>query len=202
MFRFSLAGLLFLVLWAALGCAALVQGGDAWRQTMVTATVSLLLGATLAAIVWRGTRRIAAAGFALFGWVYLILSFVSVLELRSDLLTEKAVSALYQVVHGRDNAASADQVWQSLSYSADGKLLVAGAGGEVRLFDVATGIPIAGSGRGSVAYDDFADMAHALWAVLVACLGGILARGLAGLPDRQTRADANAPVVGDDVAGE
>ncbi len=77
--KFSLASLLFLVLIAALGCAALVNANDTWRQSMVTLVLSVLLIATLAATVNRS--RAFALGFAVAGWIYLLLVFVPVIGL-------------------------------------------------------------------------------------------------------------------------
>ena len=68
--KFSLATLLLWILLAALGCAALVNSNDTWRQAMVTLALSVLLIATLAAAVNRS--RVFALGFAVAGWIYLL----------------------------------------------------------------------------------------------------------------------------------
>jgi hypothetical protein len=192
MFRFSLAALLLFVLFAAVGCAALVNGGELWRQAMVTATVVLLLTATLAAVVWQGERRTAAAGFAVFGWAYLVLTFVSALQLRSDLLTDKAVASLYPMMHGTNQTAGE---WRDMvvAFSPQGEM-IANVDGTVRLWDGVSGQSLrAGQVLTSVStstpsYEDFADIGHALWAVLAACLGAAIARGLAAMPARQRQA--------------
>ncbi len=72
--KFSLAALLLLILLVAVGCAALVDANDTWRQTTVTLALSVLLIATLAATVNRS--RAFALGFAVAGWIYLLLAFI------------------------------------------------------------------------------------------------------------------------------
>ena len=104
MIRFSLATLLLAVLFAAIGCAALVNANDLWRQTIVTATVAALVVATLAAVVRQGRSRVFALGFALTGWIYLVLVFVSAFGLRDDLLTDKAVTWLFATIHGEQTS--------------------------------------------------------------------------------------------------
>ena len=106
MFRFSLAALLAIVTMAAVGCAALVEATDVWRQATLTLTVLILLTAALVALVGRGQRG-AAVGFALFGWSYLVLAFVSGLGLRDDLLTDKSITWLFEAIH-QDVVASRD----------------------------------------------------------------------------------------------
>jgi hypothetical protein len=178
MFRFSLAGLLIFVLLAAVGCAALVKAGELWRQVIITAAVLVFLTATLAAVVWQGERRFAATGFAVFGWAYLILTFVSALGLRNDMLTDKAVASLYTAMYG-----SRQESRQIIAYSPDGRVVVENYDASLQLWDAAgqtfrSGQLLAKIASGPPNYEDFADIGHALWAMLIAGLGAVLARGL------------------------
>jgi hypothetical protein len=72
--RLSIAGLLALVALAATGLAALRSASDLWAAAMFTATLGALGAATIVAMQGRGPRRTRAAGFALAGWGYLLLS--------------------------------------------------------------------------------------------------------------------------------
>ncbi|MBW3595727.1 MAG: hypothetical protein KY475_00465 [Planctomycetes bacterium] len=174
MFRFSMAALLALVSFAAVGCAALIKSNELWRQTTITLTIGVLLTATLAAIIGRADRRGVATGFALYGWAYILLSFVSPLGLRDDLLTNKSVAWLYQMAHENDSAVQASSPQPAIVYSLDGRLVVQGSGDAVRLWDAASRQQIvAGS---VVSYENFGDIGHSLWAIIVACLGAIAAR--------------------------
>ena len=67
MLRFSLASLLSVVLFAAVGCAALANATELWRQAIITLTVLTLMAVSLAAIAWRGNSGHFAVGFAVTG---------------------------------------------------------------------------------------------------------------------------------------
>ncbi len=157
--KFSLASLLFLVLIAALGCAALVNANDTWRQSMVTLVLSVLLIATLAAAVNRS--RAFALGFAVAGWIYLLLVFIPVVDLRDDLLTDKGVRWLYTAIH--DEVAHESNQW-SVTSIPDGRTLATA---------------FIKPKTQTVQFKNFADIGHALWGLLVACLGGAVAGFLA-----------------------
>jgi hypothetical protein len=188
MFRFSLAALFLFMLLAALGCAALAQGGELWRQAVVTLAVMLLLASTLAAAVCRGELRSAAAGFAVFGWGYLLVAFIPVLELRDDLLTEQGVSRLYAALY----VAEPLQV-QIVALSPQGNATPVNTDGTVRVweasgqtFDINT--VVTESPYQPPSYEDFAGISHALGAILIALLGAALARKLAVIPARRREA--------------
>jgi hypothetical protein len=71
--RISVAGLLGLVAVIAIGIASLRFATVAWTTAATTVTVGVLLAAVLGVIYLRGAARAFCVGFALFGWVYLIL---------------------------------------------------------------------------------------------------------------------------------
>ncbi len=71
--RLTIAGLLLLIAACALGAAALKNPTVLWAQLMLTLALTSLLLATLAAIVGRGDRSFAI-GFAVLGWIYLLLA--------------------------------------------------------------------------------------------------------------------------------
>ena len=71
--RISLASLLGIVAVAGLGLAGLKSATVLWTTAATTVTLGLLLAAVLGAALLRGAERAFWLGFALFGWVYLLL---------------------------------------------------------------------------------------------------------------------------------
>ncbi len=163
--KFSLATLLFLVLLAAVGCAALINANETWRQSMVTLAVSAVLIATLGAAVNRS--RAFALGFAVAGWIYFVLVFVPACGLRGDLLTDQAVRWLFTTIH--DEKVPDQGVFKNPLFSS----------GYVRriesLPDGSTWIPNFNAVNVKNATAPFTDIGHALWTLIVACLGGAVA---------------------------
>lgn len=98
--QFSLRSLLFVVVIAAVGCAALVYPTEMWRQVVVTMTVLLLTFSTLAAVFAQGRLRVCSGGFALAGWLYFLLVFSSPFGTREYLLTTDLLEVLGEAIHG------------------------------------------------------------------------------------------------------
>ena len=71
-FRISLASLLGIVAVIAMGLAGMVSASSLWTTAAATVTPRLLLSAVLAARLLTGIDRAFWAGFALFGWSYLL----------------------------------------------------------------------------------------------------------------------------------
>ncbi|MGZ3413087.1 MAG: hypothetical protein ACXWNX_04645 [Isosphaeraceae bacterium] len=88
--RFSIASLLLVVLFVAVGFAALRESNETWNSGVFTLTLAALLISILLAIHRTESRRAFWIGFALFGWIYLGLSLVPSIEYR--LLTTKKLS--------------------------------------------------------------------------------------------------------------
>ncbi len=72
-YRISLATLLAIVAVVALGMAGMVSSSRFWTAAAATVTLAMLLAAVLAAGLLSGIDRAFWTGFALFGWVYLLL---------------------------------------------------------------------------------------------------------------------------------
>ena len=72
-FRISLAALMAIIGVIALGLAGMVSASTFWTASAATVTLALLLAALLSARLSDGTDRAVSAGFALFGWTYLLL---------------------------------------------------------------------------------------------------------------------------------
>lgn len=197
MIRFSLATLFLAVLFAAIGCAALVNANELWRQTMVTATVTALVIATLAAVIWQGQSRVFALGFAVTGWIYLVLVFVSVFGLRNDLLTDKAVVSVYTAIHGEPTL---QQQWvQTMAVSTSrARLRTASNNGIIGLLNLSNRRRVgAAGGAQQVEFQDFADISHSLWVIVVACLGGVVARTLSRVKRQERESPSAKEKVGD-----
>ncbi len=74
-FRFSIGGLMGLVLYAALAFGALRVGDDAWATGLVTAFLVLLAASLVALAVGRAERRPFWAGFVAFAGIYALAAF-------------------------------------------------------------------------------------------------------------------------------
>src|SRR5262249_46537358 len=73
--QFSLAGLMAVVLFIALGFAALLNATALWASVLFMFTVALMSAAILGAIACRGKTRMTWVGVGIFGWVYLGIAF-------------------------------------------------------------------------------------------------------------------------------
>jgi hypothetical protein len=73
--QFSLRWLLGLTALVALACTALINASDTWAMLLHSSLLASLLVAVLRAAYRRGAVRAFWVGFALFGWVYLILVY-------------------------------------------------------------------------------------------------------------------------------
>lgn len=74
-FSLSIAGMMALILIAAIGFAALRGGTVLWASVTFSVVVTMLSAAVLGACAARGPERITWIGFAFFGWVYLGAAF-------------------------------------------------------------------------------------------------------------------------------
>src|SRR5271157_2220571 len=97
--RFSIASLLLVVLFVAVGFAALRESNETWTSGVFTLTLAALLISILLAVHRTESRRAFWIGFALFGWTYLGLSLVPSIE--SGLMTTKALAYPDSKVPGR-----------------------------------------------------------------------------------------------------
>jgi hypothetical protein len=91
-FRFTIAGLLTVVVFVAVGFAALREATDFWDSATFTLTVAALLVSILLAVHRARTKRAFWLGFAVFGSAYLVLTLLPSTEPR--LLTTRAMDYL------------------------------------------------------------------------------------------------------------
>ena len=97
--RFTIASLLVVVLFLAVGFAALRESSDLWDSGLFSLTLGVPLISVLLAIHSTESRRAFWLGFAVFGWIYLGLTLVPHVESR--LITTRALTQLDSKVPGR-----------------------------------------------------------------------------------------------------
>jgi hypothetical protein len=182
--RFNIASLLRIVLFLAVGFAALREAGDLWEGGLFTLTVCVLLLSILLAVHCREGRRAFWIGFALFGWVY--LGFTLVPSIDERLATTKALLYLDSKVPGRSlgvfkvhftgagSGVTGNSV-QSVAFSPDGSRVVVDHRGVLRLWDTATG-RLLGGWSGTT--ENRVRIGHSLLALLAGWFGAALSRRL------------------------
>lgn len=193
-FRFSIAGLLGVVSFIAVALAALRASTAAWDGCLLGLALAVLLTATLLAVHRTHHKRAYWLGFVLFGWTYLVASFVPPVESRSPttkglaylesrLPSEEAVSTvLYRMLGDPADSGSPLPVVPDLTD--------AGAADWAYTWRL-TGAALPGSAS---THENFVRIGHSLLALVVALIGGILSRWMydkndvqmAGVNDLQT----------------
>jgi hypothetical protein len=183
-FRFTIGGMLALVVFLAVSIAALREATDLWDSGVFTAALGVLLAAVLLAVHRTGRQRAFWLGFALFGWAYLAASLVPPAEAR--LLTTKGLAYPDSKVPGRTFAYSVNIRWpnpgkgntvQALAFTPDGSDLATNQQGVVRFWNATTGVLLAGP-DGTTA--SFVRIGHSILALLLGFAGGRLSRWLSG----------------------
>lgn len=188
MLRYSLGSLFLVLLYLSVGCAALVNSSGVWPQAAVTLTIAILVLFSLAAVFWDQRRRVFAIGFSATGWLYFLLVFSSVTNVRPYLLTESATNWLFTAIHG-DQAGPHGVAWET----------VVSTGGPARVQRVVYAAPVrvppplpptgyanspapgyapAVARAIPVDYYSFGSIGHSLWAVIAAFIGGVTAQAL------------------------
>jgi hypothetical protein len=183
-FRFKIANLLVVVLFFAVGFAALRESNEIWDSGLFSLTLGVLLISILLGVHRVEARRAFWFGFALFGLSYLGLSVVPSLESR--LITTKALAYLDSKMPGRSlgtftfrvsatgSGAPSNQI-QNVTFTADGTQLTTSSQGQVKIWDAATG-RLLGGWSGTT--ENFVRIGHSLIALLASWLGGLLSRRL------------------------
>lgn len=97
--RISIAGLLALVVLFALGFAALRYASASWAAATTMTALGVLLASILGA--WTGRDRVFWTGFALFGWGYAVLNYVSWLDatFKPQPIVLNLLDDLYPLLH-------------------------------------------------------------------------------------------------------
>jgi hypothetical protein len=182
--RFNIASILGVILFLAVGFAALRESNDYWDSGLFTLTLGVLLVSILLSIHRSQAKRALWIGFALAGWSYLGLSLVPSIESR--LLTTKGLAYLDSKVPGRPSGVtnlllsaigsggSANQI-QNVAFTVDGTKPATPSQVVVKVWDTATGKILSGW---SGTTDNFMRIGHSLCALVAASLGGQLSRRL------------------------
>jgi len=100
--RFSIGGLMGLVLVIALGLVGLKQANTIWASTFFTVTLVALVISVLNAIQTRERSRVFWVGFAVSGWIYFLCAFGLGSESGAatpQVLTEKLLDQLLPLFH-------------------------------------------------------------------------------------------------------
>jgi hypothetical protein len=190
--------LLLFLLAASIGCAALANANQLWQQAAVTVTVSVLLLAPLAAIYLTKSARPFALGFSIAGWIYFLLAFSSVLNVRGYLLTDTGSEMLLAAMHD-------EQLAQRAVVTFNGPI----GARSVQLISVPPPLPATKSAPTlptpawqpapspmysvvpaaypaplpapalTIDAQAFRNVAHSLWTLIAGCIGGVLAQLLA-----------------------
>jgi hypothetical protein len=222
--RFSLKQLLIWMALIAVGCVALRSANTTWVSSLLGLTL-LILGASLLFALYRdGQSRAYWIGFAMIGWLYLVVllygwsldlnspgSWGNPLrpdELVTSRVTHKCYAWLYppQAVQapmggsmgpgmgGMGMGGMAMNSGEGMSgYAGSG--MMGGPGG---MSGMSGGMPpggMMGTGTMMVAapgpsQQDFTNVAHSLWALLLATCGGWLATWLFATRERSRPATA------------
>lgn len=214
MLRYSLTTLFLILVYVCIGSAALANATGIWPQVAVTISVTILLMFTLAAICWKERARYFALGFSITGWTYFLLIFTSVLNVRSYLLTDTAVNLLFTAIH-QDQPASNYQIVVQTVQTPNGmattKMLRLPRNVTPPPAPTATlpsPSPYYYSARAAytapvtapptVDSVSFSNIGHSLWAVLLACIGGVVAQVLYARSKRRGTNESSGVQVGQD----
>ena len=114
-FRFSVAGLMAVMIPIALGLAALHEATQVWVNIVFNLVVAALLAATYQAKRQKGVAGAWWAGFASFGWAQLVLGLVGnswgqSFSISPDLVTQEITGRLASLLEP-DNSAAAVKTW-------------------------------------------------------------------------------------------
>jgi hypothetical protein len=184
--RFTILGLMGLILGLAVSIAALRNADDQWAGALLLTTALLIGAAALGAVYHSGRRRAARLGFAVFGGGYFALAFLGLSESN---LTRLPTTWLLRYVHDKVAPAAiyASDPFDALemiggtssaSVPSGGATLTMSNHFPIRLASVATTttpnrwkfmLP------GAANYDAFGVVGHCLFALLAGLLGIVIA---------------------------
>lgn len=173
-----------LILFLAVGLAALRESNEIWESSVFSVTLAVLLISILLAIHRTVKRQAFWIGFAVFGWIYLGLSLIQSIESR--LITTKALAyfdsnvvrpisrseVLYDLLVGSDSQPVALSV---NNRNGDWIADVTAAGPNLTRFtNILAGRSLTGFGT----TENFVRIGHSLLTIVAAFLGGRLSKSL------------------------
>jgi hypothetical protein len=110
--RLNIASLLGVIVILGVGIAALREASDLWESGVFTATLGILLASILLAVHSAESSRAYWLGFALFGWIYLGLVLLPLIESRR--ITTRALHCLDSKMPV-DTVVVPSQVWGNVT---------------------------------------------------------------------------------------
>ena len=193
-FRFSIRQLLVATALVAVACVALRSASPIWVAALLGLTLLMLTAALPLAICRQGADRAWWSGFALFGWMYLLLLAYSwSLDINTSqgnplrpysLVTTRLSNLGHDKVYGGaqqilayQQLATTSYVAATNGYSSLGNNPYSSAGSAS--IPSTSFIPVNSYStvaiptlNGGPTLDDFVNVAHAFWALLIAICGG------------------------------
>ena len=190
--RFNIASLLGVILVLGVGFAAVRESSDLWESGIFTLAIATLLISILMAVHRTESRRAFWIGFALFGWIRMVLSLVPSIESR--LMTTKALAYLESKMPGGQattytmwllaNGSGSPVNQVQSTFTASGNQIIISRGGQMRLWDTTTGRLLGGWGGTT---ENFVRIGHWFFALLAGWFGGHLSRHLCQCSTAQLR---------------
>jgi hypothetical protein len=175
--RFTIAGLMGLVVVVAVGVAALRYASELWAGILLLLTLGVLGASVLAFHEREGARRAWWRGFALFGWGYVALTMGpwATGAIAPRLPTTMGLDVLYARMHPGTARMLDVRIWDlgSRDTKAAGALTTY-ARSAVR-FSPDDGSILFPSSVNTTP-EPFRRVGHCLWALLVAGVGGVAGR--------------------------
>ena len=186
-FQFRLRTLLLVVVAASLALAAMRYSTSAWTTGVVTVTVLLLIASIALAFCSRIDRRPFWIGFAACGWAYLVVigstGFVAP-EFALRLATTKSVEFLRDKFHPPEDF---NEPQQGFRFAPALPLLPSQVVKNTYSYQTDTD-----KDYPAIAWN-FLLIGHCLWALIIATLGGTLARFAAGRSRRGAASESSHP---------
>ena len=181
-FRFTIASFGGVVLFAAVGFAALRSSSAGWDSAVFGGALVILTGSLVLAVQRRGRSRAYWVGFAIVGWIYLGASLVPAIEARLpttepltaiDAMRPAAPGGLGQFVADLDLDGKADLVMTNSSVPNNpGSPIVwdvSNSNPTARTWISMKRIPMGGGWH-------FVEIGHSLVALILAFVGGHASR--------------------------
>lgn len=194
--RYTIRSLLLVILFVGVAVAGLRAADDASDAGLLGLTLLILLTSVLLVVHRTERKRAFWLGFALFGWVYFVISMIPPLESR--LPTTKGLVFIDSKIPGREKTfsysvtltnTSTQNTVQTLAFSPRGGTLAVSSPGKVQVWKALSGTLLAGPGGST---ENFLRIGHSILALVMAFVGGHLSRCLYA-KERRPQARAHEP---------
>ena len=185
--RYSIGQLILATALVGLACVALRNAGPVWVAALLGGVLALLGAGLPLALFREGQQRSFWIGFALFGWLYLlVLAYGWSLDANTSSgnpLRPQALITAHLSMLGYNKLYPASRQTADVVYDVNGTLvLTQGSPNQPVIWDTRTGNALSGFsfsvGRAGTSAppgptrEDFVNVAHACWALLIAVCGG------------------------------